>query len=65
VEAPCLVIGADSDQLVLADDLRSLASRLRTPVELHLLDSLYGHDMFLKEADRVGKIVEPFLAANG
>jgi homoserine O-acetyltransferase len=65
VGAPCLVIGAESDQLVLADDLRSLASRLRTPAELHLLDSLYGHDMFLKEADRVGKIVEPFLAANG
>ena len=30
--------------------------------ELHLLDSLYGHDMFLKEATRIGEIVAPFLA---
>jgi homoserine acetyltransferase len=33
-------------------------------VELHLLDSLFGHDMFLKEAERVGRIVARFLADN-
>jgi hypothetical protein len=30
-------------------------------VELHLLPSLYGHDMFLKEAAKVSEIVRPFL----
>lgn len=65
VSAPCLVIGANSDQLVFPDQLQRLAERLAGPAELHLLESLFGHDMFLKEAERVGRIVEPFLAGNG
>ena len=62
VSAPCLIIGADSDQLVFPDQLRRLAEGLGGPNELHLLDSLFGHDMFLKEAERLGRIVAPFLA---
>jgi homoserine acetyltransferase len=42
----------------------SAAEKLGGPSELHLLDTLFGHDMFLKEAARVGRIVAPFLAAN-
>jgi homoserine O-acetyltransferase len=64
VSTPCLIIGADSDQLVFPDQLRRLAEGLGGPVELHLLDSLFGHDMFLKEAERVGRIVARFLAGN-
>lgn len=64
VSTPCLIIGADSDQLVFPDQLRRLAEGLSGPVELHLLDSLFGHDMFLKEAERVGRIVARFLAGN-
>jgi hypothetical protein len=30
-----------------------------------LLDSLFGHDMFLKEAERIGRIVAPFVAKRG
>ena len=62
VQTPCLVIGAESDQLVFPGQLRSLAKRLGGPAELCLLDSLFGHDMFLKEAQRLGRIVAPFLA---
>jgi homoserine O-acetyltransferase len=65
IEAPCLLIGADSDQLVFPDELRRLAASLGGSVELHLLDSLFGHDMFLKESERLGRIVAPFLAAAG
>lgn len=61
IEAPCLLVGAESDQLVFPEQLQRLADRLGGPVELHLLDSLFGHDMFLKEAERVGRIVKPFL----
>ena len=61
VAAPCLLIGAESDQLVFSSQLRELADRLPNS-ELHLLDSLYGHDMFLKEAERVGEIAGRFLA---
>jgi homoserine O-acetyltransferase len=62
VTTPCLIIGAKSDQLVFAGQLDRLAREISGPAELHLLDSLYGHDMFLKEAGRVGDLVRPFLA---
>ncbi len=65
ITAPCLLIGAQTDQLVFAGDLQRLFGRLSGVAELHLLDSLYGHDMFLKEAERVGEIVAPFLAKRG
>ena len=60
ISAPCLIIGADSDQLVFPGQLRALASALEQ-ADLHLLPSLYGHDMFLKEAERVGEIIAPYL----
>jgi homoserine O-acetyltransferase len=62
VTVPCLLIGALSDQLVFPDQLQRLADQLGGPAELHLLDSLFGHDMFLKEAERIGRIVTPFLS---
>ena len=60
VPHPALVIGALSDQLVPPEQLQSLAAAL-PDARLHLLDSLYGHDMFLKEAKRVGALVASFL----
>lgn len=63
IAAPALLIGAESDQLVTADQMRALASRLAGPTELHLLPCLYGHDMFLKQAEAVGRLVAPFLGA--
>ncbi|HZC38125.1 MAG TPA: alpha/beta fold hydrolase [Sphingomicrobium sp.] len=63
IVAPTLLIGADSDQLVFPDQLRALHAALAGQKELHLLDSLFGHDMFLKEAERIGRIVAPFLGA--
>jgi len=63
VTAPCLLIGATSDQLVGADQMRALRAALAGPVELHLLDSLFGHDMFLKEAARIGELVGPFVGS--
>jgi len=63
IAVPALLIGAESDQLVPAEQMRDLAARLAGPAELHLLSCLYGHDMFLKEAETVGRIAAPFLAA--
>ncbi|HJP68084.1 MAG TPA: alpha/beta fold hydrolase [Sphingomicrobium sp.] len=63
ISAPCLIIGAESDQLVLSGQLRELATKLDRS-DLHLLDSLYGHDMFLKEAKRIGEIIGRFLATD-
>jgi homoserine O-acetyltransferase len=61
ISTPTLLIGAETDQLVPATQLESLADRLAGPKELHILSSIYGHDMFLKEAVRIGEIVRPFL----
>jgi homoserine O-acetyltransferase len=41
--------------------MEELARGLNGSPELHLLPSLYGHDMFLKDADRVSALVGPFL----
>jgi homoserine O-acetyltransferase len=61
IKLPTLVIGAQTDQLVPASQLTALAEQLGGPSELHLLPSLYGHDMFLKDADRLSELVAPFL----
>lgn len=61
IACPVLLIGAESDQLVPPDQLGALAARLPACAGLHLLPCLYGHDMFLKEAESVGALAGPFL----
>ncbi|MDP9423230.1 MAG: alpha/beta fold hydrolase [Pseudomonadota bacterium] len=63
ITAPCLLIGAESDQLVNPDQMRGLSRALSGTCELHLLDSLFGHDMFLKESERIGGIVATVLGS--
>ena len=63
IAAPALLIGAAGDQLVPVEQMRDLAARLGGPATLHIRDSLYGHDMFLKEAAAIGELVAPFLAS--
>lgn len=58
---PCLLIGATRDQVVPPEQLHDLASGLRGPVELHLLECLEGHDMFLKKAGMLSAIIDTFL----
>jgi homoserine O-acetyltransferase len=64
IATPTLLIGAETDQLVTAEQMQDLAARLAGPAELRLLGCLYGHDMFLKEAETIGRIAAPFLAAD-
>lgn len=61
ISAPALIIGAESDQLVLPSELHELAAGLGGNTRIHILPSLFGHDMFLKEAESVGQIIAPFL----
>lgn len=65
IATPALLIGAESDQLVPPARMRSLAGALGGLARLHLLPSLYGHDMFLKEAGLVSRLIEPFLEDEG
>jgi homoserine O-acetyltransferase/O-succinyltransferase len=59
---PTLVLGARSDRLVPPQQLEALAAAL-PDAELHLLDSLYGHDAFLKETALLAPLVAVFLGA--
>jgi homoserine O-acetyltransferase len=61
IDTPCLLIGAQSDQLVPPDQMEALAAALGGRAALHILPSLYGHDMFLKDAAQVADLVRPFL----
>lgn len=62
IAQPALLLGATSDQLVPPGDMRTLASELAGPTELHLFDCLEGHDMFLTNAAGLAELVSPFLA---
>jgi homoserine O-acetyltransferase len=61
IPQPVLLIGAESDQLVPPAQLEELRDGLAGPARLALLASLYGHDMFLKDAATVSALIRPFL----
>ncbi|MEZ5897526.1 MAG: homoserine O-succinyltransferase [Parvularculaceae bacterium] len=61
ISTPALVIGANSDRLVPIADVRELAARLAGLVRLETIPSLFGHDAFLKEAERIRPSLDEFL----
>jgi homoserine O-acetyltransferase len=64
IKVPALLIGSESDQLVPPSQIEELAKRYAGPVTFHLLPSLHGHDMFLKDADKLAGLIGPFLRLN-
>lgn len=61
VRAPTLLIGARSDALVPPSQMEALTSRLCGEAVLHMRDSRFGHDMFLKDAEAIGVLIAPFV----
>jgi homoserine O-acetyltransferase len=62
IRCPLTVVGFTSDRLVPVEDSRELAERapdLRAFVEA---PSIFGHDAFLKERERVGRILHDALS---
>ncbi|MCG8461216.1 MAG: alpha/beta fold hydrolase [Holophagales bacterium] len=57
-DVPTTLVAITSDQLVPLRGLRRLAADLRGSCHLEELDSLYGHDAFLKEFARLTPIVQ-------
>jgi homoserine O-acetyltransferase len=53
IEVPTALVGVLEDQLVPIEDMRELASRLGGPQRLFEFSSLYGHDAFLKERQKL------------
>jgi len=56
ISVPATLVGVTGDQLVTIHEMRELERRLEGPARLHELDSLYGHDAFLKERERLTPI---------
>jgi len=65
VRVPTTLIGIASDRLVPLADLCELQRRCGAPAALHVIDSRYGHDAFLKEATLIGPLLSDALEAQG
>lgn len=61
IHVPTTVIGIAEDRLVPIDDIYGLAERLPQLQRLHVLNSVYGHDAFLKETGSIAAIVRDVL----
>lgn len=59
------LIGVTSDDLVPASQLRELAGAIGIRARLHLIDSPYGHDAFLKSAGLLNPLLERLLGKAG
>ncbi|QSX78431.1 homoserine O-succinyltransferase MetX [Agrilutibacter solisilvae] len=57
ITRPVTVVAVAQDRLVPLEDCRALAARLGGPRQLHVIDSLFGHDAFLKEVAAIAAIV--------
>jgi homoserine O-acetyltransferase len=62
VRTPTTLIAVHEDQLVPFNDMQSLAARLAGPRRLVEINSIFGHDAFLKEADLLNPILKDALA---
>lgn len=63
VTTPALLIASRTDRLVPLEDMRELSERLGGPAELLVIDSVVGHDSFLKDADLFAPHLRAWLAA--
>ncbi|MCO7224421.1 homoserine O-succinyltransferase [Pleionea sp. CnH1-48] len=59
LKTPITCVGVNSDQLIPIAQIAELAQHAHTA--LITIDSLYGHDAFLKENEQVGWILKRFL----
>lgn len=65
ITTPTLLVSVSSDTLAPPWLVAELAGRVAGPVRHMTLDSVYGHDAFLKEVHAVGGLVSAFLVAPG
>lgn len=55
------LVAVDSDELVPVPQLEALAAALGGPARLHRIDSVYGHDAFLKEPEQFNRLIRRIL----
>ncbi len=61
ITAPTLVVGLTTDIVFTPEEMRSLASMI-PGAKYYEIDSPFGHDGFLVEADQLNSIMKPFMA---
>jgi homoserine O-acetyltransferase len=64
IRVPARFVAVRQDQLVPLEQMRELASRYGGPCTLHEIDSLYGHDAFLKEGALIGPILRAAIGSD-
>jgi homoserine O-acetyltransferase len=62
VRTPATLLGVREDQLVPFNDMQALAARLAGPCRLVEINSIFGHDAFLKESATLNPILQQALA---
>ncbi|GAP67105.1 homoserine acetyltransferase [Mizugakiibacter sediminis] len=65
VRVPATLIAFSTDRVVPLGDLCELQRRLGAPAVLHVLDSPYGHDAFLKDAAQLAPLLREAIAIEG
>lgn len=63
IRVPTHLLAVAGDWLAPPEDLQAFAEVLAAPVQYECIESLYGHDAFLKETDRVGALIAHALFA--
>lgn len=62
VRVPVTLVGIASDRVVPLADLCELQRRCGAAAALHVIDSRYGHDAFLKEDAQIGALLQEALS---
>jgi len=62
VRTPATLIAVREDQLVPFNDMQGLAARLNGPRQLIEINSIFGHDAFLKEGAALNPIIKQAVA---
>lgn len=63
IAASVTLVAVTTDELVPSSQLRRLAIEIGPETKLVEIDSRYGHDAFLKEAEALGAIVAPIVSS--
>lgn len=63
IRVPTHLLAVTGDWLAPPEDLQAFAAAIAAPAQYECIDSLYGHDAFLKETDLVGELIARALTA--